>query len=91
MARRRAGIVVVGIEGFESEQPPAGALRFADPSTAAFPRAIHTLNEPHSPRASGTNDGIRSLTGEYVPWRDRQTGDAWAEMNRKRRVGDEEK
>ena len=75
----------------EEDTRPVGAVRFADPSTAEFPRHIHTFNEPHSRRASGENDGIRSQTGEYVPWPDRRTdANLWRAMNAKRGLTDEE-
>jgi hypothetical protein len=75
----------------EEDTRPVGAVRFADPSTAEFPRHIHTFNEPHSPRSTGECSGVRSQTGEYVPWPDRRTdANVWEAMNRKRGVFESE-
>lgn len=85
---RRRGIVTIGM-ATEEDARPAGALRFADPSTSEFPRHIHPFNEPHNPRATGEQHGVRSMTGSLVPWGDHHPGDAWREMNAKRGVSDD--
>jgi hypothetical protein len=89
MARRRVPSVVFGLIGVEENSRPIGSLRFADPSTAELPRHIHTFNEPHSPNSVGEQNGVRSMTGDLVPWPDRHTTDLWAAMNRKRGVTDD--
>jgi hypothetical protein len=54
---------------------PIGSLLFADPSKAAFPQQIHTYNEPFSPRASGHQHGIRTVTArETTYWDPKRTG-----------------
>jgi hypothetical protein len=85
--------VVTGVEySPPPEERPEGALRFADPSAAAFPRAVHTFDPPdyRSTNAQSGRDmagGVRSMTGTLVPWESRQPyEDSWEAMNRKRGV-----
>jgi len=73
---------------FVPDERPIGALRYADPSTAEFPRHIHTFNEPYSPRSKGANEGIRSMTGGMVPWHDRHNVDEISYMPGKERKSD---
>lgn len=80
MARRRGLAAIFRIAEAEPDTRPTGSLLFADPAAAQFPRQVHTFNDPPSGSASGTCEGIQSM-GRY-------TGDAWANMNRKRGVDD---
>jgi len=82
MARKRGFFALLGAA--DVDERPLGALRYADPSTAEFPRHIHTYNEPFSRRSIGENNGIRSVTGSMVPYGDRHTADSWAAMERKK-------
>lgn len=77
----------------EEYERPVGALRFADPAKAGFPRQIQTFNEPHSPNSHGEQHGVRSVTGNLVDWYNREGSgvDLWAEMNRKRGTPEAEK
>lgn len=79
------------------DERPAGALEFADPATAEFPREVHTFDPPeyrsiNSQSGRDMNGGARSVTGRLVPYQSRQPEqDRWAEMNKKRGVTDDEK
>ena len=90
MAKRR--ILAVSWPEPERDDAP-GALQFADPSAARFPRATQEFNPPeyHSRNARPGGSGrVQSYTGDMVPWGDRYTSDVHANMNRKRGVSDDE-
>ena len=90
---RRVRIGLPSIFAVEEDTRPSGEVLFADPSMAEFPRHVRTFNEPHSPRSTGEQSGIRTLSGgNCVPYGDRYWNetDPWAAMNKKRGTVEEE-
>jgi hypothetical protein len=96
LARRGFSVTTGVVFHPPEDERPAGALEFADPATAEFPREVQTFDPPEYRSINGQsgrhmNGGARSITGRLVPYQSRQAPqDSWAEMNKKRGVIDNE-
>lgn len=83
---RRAKVVITTIEPPPDDRPQ-GVVAFASP-LGNIEEQIHTFNEPHSNRSTGTCEGIRPLSNPWSGRIDSQT--AWENMNRRRGVSSED-